>query len=92
MTESIAGIALTLVVLAAPVHGESRLDYEMKVQRACEAAIWAMPAVSLYDIEVSIQRDLGGKPGDVAYFSRPMTSRHGFFTANDVTPYVEKAR
>jgi len=60
----------------------------MVVQRACEAAIWAMPAVSLYDIELSIQRDLGGKFGDIAYFSKPMTSRHGFLTANDVTPYV----
>ncbi|MEZ6073194.1 MAG: DUF1214 domain-containing protein [Pirellulales bacterium] len=47
-----------------------------------------MPAVSVYDIELSIQRDLGGKFGDVAYFSKPMTSRHGFLTANDVTPYV----
>ena len=64
------------------------IEYQMKVQRACEAAIWAMPAVSVYDIELSIQRDLGGKPGDVAYFTKPMTSRHGFLTANDVTPYV----
>jgi hypothetical protein len=31
---------------------------------------------------------LGGKFGDVAYFSKPMTSRHGFLTANDVTPYA----
>lgn len=60
----------------------------MTVQRAFEAAIWAMPAVSVYDIELSIQRDLGGKFGDVAYFSKPMTSRHGFLTANDVPPYV----
>ena len=62
--------------------------HDILVQRACEAAIWAMPAVSVYDIELSIQRDLGGKFGDVAYFSKPMTSRHGFLTANDVTPYV----
>lgn len=67
---------------------ERSLEYQMTVQRACEAAIWAMPAVSVYDIELSIQRDLGGKFGDVAYFSKPMTSRHGFLTANDVTPYV----
>ena len=42
----------------------------MKVQRACEAAIWAMPAVSVQDIELSIQRDLGGEPVDVAYFTK----------------------
>jgi hypothetical protein len=47
-----------------------------------------MPAVSVYDIELSIRRDLGGQFGDVAYLSKPMTSRHGFLTANDVTPYV----
>ena len=58
------------------------------VQRACEAAIWGMPAVGLYGIEASVPRDLGGEPGDVVYFRRPMTARHGFLTANDVTPYV----
>ena len=51
-----------------------------------------MPAVSVYDIELSIQRDLGGKFGDVVYFSKPMDSRHGFLTANDVTPYVVSAQ
>lgn len=50
-------------------------EYEMKVQRACEAAIWGMPAVSVDDIELSIRRDLGGKFGDVAYFSKPMASQ-----------------
>ena len=60
----------------------------MKVQRACEAAIWGMPAVSVYDIELSTQRDLGAKFGDIVYFTKPMTSRHGFLTANDVTPYT----
>ncbi|NGX41931.1 MAG: hypothetical protein K940chlam7_00205 [Chlamydiae bacterium] len=64
------------------------IEYQMKVQRACEVAIWALPAVSIYDIELSIRRDLSGKFGDVAYLTKPMTSRHGFLTANDVTPYV----
>ena len=67
-------------------------EHEAKVQRAAEAALWAMPAVSVYDIELSIQRDLGGKLGDVVYFTKPMTSRHGFLTANDVTPYVVSAQ
>ena len=68
------------------------IEYQIKVQRACEAAIWGMPAVGIYDIELSIQRDLGGKFGDVVYFTKPMTSRHGFLTANDVTPYVTSAQ
>ena len=81
----VSSLSLTSVFAQSP---NEDIEYQMKVQRACEAAIWAMPAVSAYDIELSIQRDLGGKFGDVAYFSKPMTSRHGFLTANDVTPYV----
>jgi len=82
-----------VIVLIGPVSAakpteSDAIEYRMKVQRACEAAIWALPAVSIYDIELSIRRDLGGKPGDVAYLTKPMTSRHGFLTANDVTPYV----
>ncbi len=69
-------------------EGQPSISYEMKVQRASEALIWGLPAVSLYDIESSIQNDLGGKFGDIAYFSKPMESRHGFLTANDVTPYI----
>jgi len=74
--------------IAQAAGSTESIEYRMKVQRACEAAIWALPAVSVYDIELSIQRDLGGKPGDVAYLTKPMMSRHGFLTANDVTPYV----
>ncbi len=88
-----------LLLLAAMATAERALgseegrsiEYEMKVQRASEAAIWGLPAVSIYDIEMSIQRDLGGTFGDVVYFSKPMDSRHGFLTANDVTPYVASA-
>ena len=64
------------------------IEYEMAVQRACEAAIWGMPAVSVWDITVSTRRDLGGDIGDIVYFTKPMNSRHGFLTANNVTPYV----
>ena len=82
-------LLIGLAMLTGLVNGTERpVEYEMIVQRASEAAIWAIPAVSVYDIELSIQRDLGGKPGDVAYLTKPMTSRHGFLTANDVTPYV----
>ena len=84
---SVLCAAAGLLAVSPPVHADSALRHQMLVQRACEAAIWAMPAVSVYDIELSIQRDLGGKFGDVAYFTKPMTARHGFLTANDVTPY-----
>jgi hypothetical protein len=68
------------------------VEYQAKVRRACEAAIWALPAVSIYDFELAIQRDLGGKLGDVVYVSKPFNSRHSFLTANDVTPYVFSAQ
>ncbi len=83
-------IAVTCIAVAftANAYALTSVERRMVAQRACEAAIWAMPAVSLYDIEISVPRDLGGTAGDVVYFSRPMTLRHGFLTVNDVTPYV----
>jgi len=81
--------ASVLILASADARSElTDVGRRMIVQRACEAAIWGMPAVGLYGIEASVPRDLGGKPGDVVYFSQPMTARHGFLTANDVTPYV----
>ena len=64
------------------------IEYQLAVQRATQAAIWGMPAVGIWGFVTATRRDLGGDIGDVVYFSRPMTSRHGFLTANDVTPYV----
>ena len=64
------------------------IEHEIAVQRAAQAAIWGMPAVGIWDIVVGTRRDLAGDIGDIVYFSQPMASRHGFLTANDVTPYV----
>ncbi len=85
-------LLLSSVTPSQAQAAERSLKYEMTVQRACEAAIWGMPAIGIYGIEASIPRDLDGKFGDVVYFSKPMTSRHGFLTANDVTPYVTSAQ
>ena len=63
-------IAMTLVVsaYAADTGNPSKsIEYQINVQRACEVAIWAMPAVSVYDIELSIQRNLGGTFGDACW-------------------------
>jgi hypothetical protein len=64
------------------------VEYEIKVDRAAQAVIWSIPAVAIWGVAVGTRRDLGGDVGDVIYFSKPMVSRHGFLTANDVTPYV----
>ena len=45
------------------------ISYERQVRRAAEAAIWAAPAVSIYDIELSIQRDPSRGFGEVVYFT-----------------------
>ena len=79
----------TMAFAAGPVAAEmSEVARDTFVRRACEAAIWAMPAVAVYDIELALQRDAGAAPGVIGYMSAPMDSRHGFLTANDVTPYV----
>lgn len=64
------------------------IEYEIKVGRVAEAAIWAIPAVAVADILLSTRRDLGGDVGDIIFFSKPMDSKHGFLTANNVTPYT----
>ena len=78
--------ASTLIagVANAEISGVAR---EIAVQRACQSAIWAMPAVSTWGIANGIMTNLNGKVGDVVQLSQPMTSQHGFLTANDVTPY-----
>ncbi len=80
-------VFLTTTVAQAADEKQS-IEYEMKVERAAQAAVWAIPAVAIWDVAVATRRELGGDVGDVIYFSKPMVSRHGFLTANDVTPYV----
>ncbi|MBW2388314.1 MAG: DUF1254 domain-containing protein, partial [Deltaproteobacteria bacterium] len=66
--------------------GES-IEYRIMVQRATQAAIWAMPAVALVDFKKATRRDLKGDVNQVVYLRRPLDSKHGFLTANDVTAY-----
>ncbi|NOD99050.1 DUF1214 domain-containing protein [Ruegeria sp. HKCCD6228] len=81
----------TAAILFLPISASAEMSDAQRnliERRACEAAIWGMPAVGVYDIELAIQRDAGADRGVIAYMSEPMDSRHGFLTANDVTPYV----
>jgi hypothetical protein len=65
----------------------SSIERTIAVQRATQVAIWAMPAVTTYGM-VRGSFEIGGKLNDVIALSQPLTSRHGFLTANDVTPYA----
>ena len=85
--------ALLVATASGPAGAQMNTDMnevqrDRIVNRACEAAIWGLPAVAVYDIELALQRDAGAKPGTIGYMTAPMDSRHGFLTANDVTPYV----
>lgn len=69
-------------------RAEESIQQTIRIQRACEVAIWGMPAVGMIDFEKATRRDLGGEVNDVVFVSKPFQSRHGFLTANDVTPYA----
>ena len=88
LAASLAGALAFTNIVAQAADKPRSIEYEIKVERAAEAAIWAIPAVGVADILVSTRRDLGGDVGDIIYFSKPMDSRHGFLTANNVTPYT----
>jgi len=92
-------ILATLTIVTLAIAGTNQADaqksadtfdieYQVMVQRATQAAIWAMPAAGMIDFEKATKRDLGGDVNDVIYVSKPFVSRHGFLTANDVTPYA----
>lgn len=66
---------------------ESSVQYKILVQRATQTAVWAMPAVALIDFIKATRRDLKGDLNDVVYLTKPLNSKHGFLTANDVTAY-----
>ena len=85
---TLASGAALLAALHSAQAEMSTLQRDMVVRRACEAAIWAIPAIGVYGIEASMSRDLGGEPNDVLAMSEPMESHHTFLTPNDVTPYA----
>lgn len=61
---------------------------QITYNRAVEATIWGMPAVSMAAIRQSLKRDLGADYGDIIYSSQVLDSKHEFLTANNQTPYV----
>ena len=64
------------------------IDFQIMVQRATQAAIWAMPAAGITDFKKATIRDLGGTINDIVFLTAPFDSKHGFLTANDVTAYA----
>jgi hypothetical protein len=67
-----------------PANIEEQIGYN----RAIEATVWGVPAVSMAAVRASLKRDLDANFGDIVYFSKVMDSKHEFLTANNQTPYV----
>jgi hypothetical protein len=66
----------------------SKAQRDMVHRRAVEVVIWGQPAEGIRGFIQATRRDLGGDWNDVVYFTEPMTTRHGFLTANNNVPYV----
>ena len=67
---------------------ELSIQEQMIHRRAVEAAVWGMPIEGTRGLLLAARKDLGADWNDVVYFSKPMESRHGFLTANNVVPYL----
>jgi len=66
-------VATLAFCLSTPAQAEmSKTARETAVQRACQAAIWAVPAVSTWSFAKGTIRDLGGKIGDVVSLTQPV--------------------
>lgn len=75
---------LTAATTTTPADVSEQLAYN----RAVEATIWGVPAVSMAAVRESLKRDLDANFGDIVYFSKVVEARHELLTANNQTPYV----
>lgn len=84
-----------LTLIAAPAgYGKSmkqppaeELENQVTYQRAFEAVIWSVPAVSIYQFYRAAMEN-GAEPNTIMAFSKPATQESEFLAANNVTPYV----
>jgi hypothetical protein len=61
---------------------------QLAYQRAIEAVIWSMPAMSDVFFRDSLVRDFGMQAGDVLVMSKPLVARHEVLTANNQVNYA----
>ncbi len=64
----IAKISLLLIIFLPSFTGaqsEPTIEYQIMVQRATQAAIWAMPAVGIVDLKKATVCDLGGTINEI---------------------------
>lgn len=63
-------------------------DYQIKYQRAFEAILWNMPAISIYSFRRAAVDNLDAKDNDIIAYSAPATPKLEAITANSTTPYI----
>jgi len=63
-----------------------RLYDERDFQRACQAYLWSLPAVSFASWQRGVTRDLGARNGQIVAILS-LEARRGILTANATTPY-----
>ncbi|WP_296712953.1 DUF1254 domain-containing protein [Rhodoblastus sp.] len=63
-------------------------DNQLAYQRAIEAVIWSMPAISIREFWESQFKDYGASWNDIVLWSKPATPRHELLTANNQVPYM----
>src|ERR1041385_7999159 len=59
------------------------LDNQLAYQRAIEAVIWSMPAISIREFWESAFKDYGATWNDIILWSKPAAPRHELPTANN---------
>jgi hypothetical protein len=72
----------------AQAPAKSDLAHQLAYQRAIEAVIWSMPAISIREFWESSFKDYGASWNDVILWSKPATPRHELLTANNQVPYM----
>ncbi len=70
------------------IYKPANIEEQVLYNRAIEATLWGVPAVSMVAIRHSLKRDLDANFGDIVYFSKVLEARHELLTANNQTPYV----
>ena len=63
-------------------------DYQIKYQRAFEAALWGLPAVAIYRFRAGAYEHLGYQDYSILLYSATATPRLEALTANSNTPYI----
>ena len=64
-----------------------KLYDERDFQRACQAYLWSLPAISMMDFVISFQEDLGARFGDLIHIEGYDDASYGI-TANATTEYM----